>query len=241
MELDAEVLIDRGPDARLLVLLHGYGLPSSDLTDRLDRIDPEGRCSVVVPTAPFERKGRAIWHRALLSDPEGAAQQFHASVRALDVLLGRLADGLGTDLDRAVVGGFSQGGGLGIALLLAADLAHRPGAAFGVCSFPPAFGGFVVDRASAAGRPCFLSSAHGDHFAPIESSRAGAALLIELGLDLTYVETDTDHVMTDEAADAIGDWLARLDDVGDRREGHELLAGITGRHEHYDGLWQFAS
>ncbi len=241
MELAADVLIDRGPDARLLCLLHGYGLPSSDLTDRLALIDPQQQCTVVVPRAPFERKGRAIWHRALLSDPEGATAQFHESVALLDTMLGRLAGELGVDLDRAVVGGFSQGGGLGIALLLSAGITHRPGAAFGVCSFPPAFGGFVVDRAAAEGRPCFLSSAHGDHFAPIESSRAGAALLAELGLDLTYVETDTDHVMTDGAAVAVGDWLQRLDDTAERGEGHELFAGVTSRHEHYDGLWQYAS
>ncbi len=221
------------------MLNHGYGLPASDLTDRLGLIDPGGECTVVVTRAPFEHKGQAIWHRALLPAPEEATAQFHQSVASLDALMGSLVDELGSDLDRAVVGGFSQGGGIGIGLLLAAGISNRPGAAFGVCSFPPAFGGFVVDRAT-TGRPCFLSSAHGDHFAPIEASRAGAALLAGLGLDLTYVETDTDHVMTDEAADAVGNWLARLDDVADRREGHELFADIDGRHEHYDDLWQFA-
>ena len=222
-----------------MVLNHGYGLPASDLSDRLALIDPAGECTVVVTRAPFEHKGQAIWHRAVLPAPEEATAQFHQSVVSLDALLGHLVDELGADLDRAVVGGFSQGGGIGIGLLLAAGVSNRPGAAFGVCSFPPAFGGFVVDRA-AAGRQCFLSSAHGDHFAPIEASRAGAALLVGLGLDLTYVETDTDHVMTDEAADAVGKWLARLD-VADRREGHELFADVDGRHEHYDDLWQFAS
>lgn len=240
-DLAAEVLFDRGPDARLLVLLHGYGLPVEDLTDRLALIDPDGRCTVVVPQAPFERKGRPIWHRALVSAPDEAAAQFRASVGSLDTLLGRLARELGSDLDRAVVGGFSQGGGLGIALLLSAGIEHRPGAAFGICSFPPAFPGFVVDRVTAADRRCLLSSARRDHFAPIESSRAGAVLLAELGLDLTYVETEGEHVMTDEAAVAVGAWLTGLDDEPMRRDGHELLAGVTGRHEYYDGLWEYAS
>lgn len=221
------------------MLNHGYGLPASDLTDRLGLLDPTGECTVVVTRAPFEHRGQTIWHRAVLPAPEEAAAQFHQSVASLDALLGQLVDELGSDLDRAVVGGFSQGGGVGIGLLLAAGITNRPGAAFGICSFPPAFDGFVVDRA-AAGRPCFLSSAHRDHFAPIEASRAGAALLIDLGLDLTYVETESDHVITDDAAVAVGTWLARLDDEADRREGHELLAGITSRHEHYDGLRQYA-
>lgn len=241
LELEAEVLVDRGPGARLLVLLHGYRLPASDLTERLSLLDPGGRCTVVVPTGPYDRKGRAIWHRALLSAPEEAAAQFHQSVRSLDALLGRLAVEHGADLDRAVVGGFSQGGGLAIALLMAAGLEHRPGAAFGVCSFAPAFLGFVVDRAAVSGRACFLASARRDRFAPIESSRAGAVLLAELGLDLTYVETDSEHVMTDEAAAAVGAWLERLDTEPNRRDGHELFAGVTGRHEFYDGLWEYTN
>jgi predicted esterase len=253
LELEAEVLVDRGPGARLLVLLHGYRLPASDLTERLSLLDPGGRCTVVVPTGPYDRKGRAIWHRALLSAPEEAAAQFHQSVRSLDALLGRLAVDHGADLDRAVVGGFSQGGGLAIALLMAAGLEHRPGAAFGVCSFAPAFPGFVVDRAAVSGREgvsgrervsgraCFLASARRDRFAPIESSRAGAVLLAELGLDLTYVETDSEHVMTDEAATAVGAWLERLDTEPNRRDGHELFAGVAGRHEFYDGLWEYTN
>ena len=179
-----EIVERTGPQERLLVLLHGYGEPASDLRDRLDLIDPDARYLAVVPEAPFERKGRAIWHRAL-SDPEVAGQQYVASTAALDALLGAL--GAETDLDPlgAVVGGFSQGGGLALGLLLGADVAHRPCAGFGICSFPPPVRGLRVDRRAAAGRPYLLSSARLDHFAPIEASRAGAVLLREAGLALT--------------------------------------------------------
>ena len=41
--LGYRVLERRGPQDRLLVLCHGYGLPVSDLTDRLELLDPDGR------------------------------------------------------------------------------------------------------------------------------------------------------------------------------------------------------
>lgn len=222
------------------MLLHGYGEPSSDLVDRLGLIDPDGRFLTVVPEAPFERKGRAIWHRAL-SVPDEAEAQFRTSVAAIDALLGGLEAETGLAAADAVVGGFSQGGGLALGLLLGADVAHRPSAGFGVCSFPPPVRGLRVDRAAAAGRPYFLSSARQDHFAPIEASRSGAVLLRDTGLDLTYAETDGAHEMTDEAAQQVGAWLADLS-RGERTAGDDdLLVGVTARSGLYDGLWELVT
>jgi len=208
--LEGEIIERDGPQERLLVLLHGYGEPVADLTDRLDRIDPHARFLAVAPPAPFEHKGKAIWHRALTA-PDEAGRQFLASMAAIDAYLGELAERTGRSAAEAVVGGFSQGGGLALALLLAGGIVHRPAAAFGVCSFPPHIVGFPFDPAAADGRPFLLWSARADRFAPIESSRAGAATLIDCGLAVTYRETDGGHVMSDDAADAIGAWLGDLD------------------------------
>lgn len=221
--LDAHVVQAPDRPARLLVLVHGYGEPVDDLTDRLGLIDPEGRHLVVAPRAPFEHKGQAIWHRALTAG-EVAGEQFLASLAAIDDLLGRLETAHGLPASEAVVGGFSQGGGLGIAMLLAADVAHRPAGAFGICSFAPHIAGFRVDRSAAAARPAFLASAHQDRFAPIESSRASAAALVGAGLELTYAETPGAHVVTDEAAGLAGAWLAALDGGPPPDRGAALLA-----------------
>lgn len=233
-----DILERSGPQSRLLVLLHGYGESPLDLTDRIDLLDPDGRWLAVAPDAPFERKGRAIWHRALTTDPAAAARQFDASLDALDALLGALQAETGLAAADAVVGGFSQGGGLGIGLLLRADITNRPAAGFGVCSFPPAFPGFRADRTAAAGRPYYLSSAHRDRYAPIEASRGGAALLRTMGLDLTYAETAGEHVMTDEAAVGVGQWLDALADGRAPERGADLLAGVSGRNEFYEELWE---
>ncbi|MFN8018895.1 MAG: hypothetical protein U0P45_12325 [Acidimicrobiales bacterium] len=226
--------------ARLLVLVHGYGEPVATLTDRLALIDPERRHLVVAPEGPFEHKGQTIWHRALHAGDE-ADQQFRASLAAIDDLLGRVEDEHGLPASEAIVGGFSQGGGLGIAMLLGADVAHRPRGAFGVCSFAPHISGFRVDRAAATGRPCLLTSAHQDHFAPIEVSRAGAVALQQAGLDLTFAETDGGHVMTDEAAATVGRWLAWLDGGEPVERGHDLLADVGPRADYLEELWELVS
>ncbi len=224
------------------MLLHGYGEPSRDLVERLDLLDPDGRFLAVVPEAPFERRGRAIWHRALSSRDE-AEGQFGLSVEAIDALLGVVAEETALAPTESVVGGFSQGGGLALGLLLGADVVHRPSAGFGVCSFPPPVRGLRVDRAAAAGRPYFLSSAQQDHFAPIEASRAGAVLLRDTGLALAYAETDGAHEMTDGAARQVGAWLEGLGG-GDRPadpHGDALLAGVGARSGLYDGLWELVT
>lgn len=238
--LSSTVLDRVGAQDRLLVLLHGYGEPIEQLSSRVDLLDPDGTFKVVLPHAPFERGGRAIWHRALTARAEAEAQYVQSLV-AIDRHLGELEQDLGLPVADAVVGGFSQGGGLALGLLLSADVRHVPAAAFGVCSFPPVVEGFRVERAACAGRPYFLSSARADHFADIEVSRGGAALLRDVGLDVTYVESDGAHEMTDEAARQIGAWLAGVGHadrvpVGERA-GHDLLAGIDGLDGRFAGLW----
>jgi predicted esterase len=237
LPLDTQLLPRDGVGERLLVLLHGYGLPASDLTDRLAVLDPHRRCTVAVPTAPFEHKGKDIWHRALSTSAATAAQQYRDSLLLLDELLGALEAATGLAAAEAIVGGFSQGGGLGYGLLVAADLEHRPAAAFGICSFPPAFEGFRVDEAAAVGRPCFMASARRDHFAPIEGSRAGACRLRDAGLDLTYVEMDTEHEMTDEAALAAGRWIDAVAAGRPVTGFDDVLDRVGTGAGFYDGLW----
>ena len=230
-------IVDRGRSPeRLLVLVHGYGLPIADLTDRLHLIDPEGAFLVATPHGPYRHKGQVIWHKPARST--GAEEQYLGSLAALDDLLGTLQRTTGLAAADAVVGGFSQGGGLGLSLLFHADVVHRPAAAFGIYSFPAGVRGFRVDRAAATGRPAFLSGALRDRFGPIEQHRGGAALIASTGVDLTYLEDDADHDMSDLAAAEVGEWLASVR-AGTLVPGvgRALYAGVRAP-DLYDGLWE---
>jgi predicted esterase len=238
LELHHRTLPDRGPATRLLVLVHGYGESPDALTGRLDLLDPEGRFHVVVPDAPFEHRGARIWHRALSTSPELAAEQYVASMHALDRLLVAVCAATGLPSDTAVVGGFSQGGGLAFGLLASADVITRPAAAFGVCSFAPSIGGFRVDPAAALGRACLAVSASRDHFAPPELSRVSAAALAAIGLEVSYEEIDSAHEMTDEAAAIVGRWLSTPAEERRRGRSDELLRDADVSSSFYDGLWE---
>jgi predicted esterase len=211
-DLDHEVVERRGPQDRLLLLLHGYGQSPHELTSRLDLLDPDGRYRAVVPTGPLRKKGRPIWFRALSGDSEEANQQFLASFAQLDDFLDARCAELGLDRSQAVVGGFSQGAGLAMGLLLAASGRARPAACLSFCGFAPFVPGFRADPDAAAGRPVLFVGAERDRYVTAQDNRETADALAHLGLHVTYAPLDIEHVLTDEAARAAAPWLAEVAD-----------------------------
>lgn len=199
-----------GPQDRLLFLIHGYGEPPSMLVDHLDRLDPDGRYAVVTPIAPFAKKGKPIWHRALNGGSSEATEQFLRSLAALQRDLAKLVANGGFDSDEVVVGGFSQGAGLASALMLGADGPVRPAACLAFCGFVPPVAGLRVDLARAEGRPFFLSSATDDSFVSLDASHASAACFEVFGFDVTAHELHCRHEINGEAASLAGAWLADI-------------------------------
>ena len=59
----------------------------------------------------------------------------------------------------------------------------------------------------------------------------------EVGIELTYAEVDTEHVMSDEAAVLAGRWLAAVlrDEAPTGFE--ELPVGVDAREGFYEDLW----
>jgi phospholipase/carboxylesterase len=228
--LDYELATRSGAQDRLLVLLHGYGEPASSLLDRVDQLDPQARFLAVAPTAPFDKDGRPVWHRAMGGDSELAMTQLLQSLAAIDRFVDQIAAETGLERERAVVGGFSQGGGLAYALLLAASAAPPPAAAFGICSFPPPIPDYGIDPARVVGHPVFLTGALRDRFAPIDMSREAAVVLADLGLAVSYHETDSEHVLTDEAWLLAAQWL---DEVCEGRPPTTALPVVGDTSAHY--------
>ena len=202
-------VVDRpGSPSRLLVLLHGYGETPAALVDRLGLIDPAGEYLVVTPHAPFDKGGHPVWHRALYDGSPEPRQQWADSVASLDAFLDDIAAETDLSRDEAVVGGFSQGGSLGLGLLVAPHITS-PAAVFGICTFVPWRAGAPAPPAAQERRPVLLTGATDDRFGSVELARDGALGLEDLGFDTTFAELPGEHTVTDEAAAVVGRWLAR--------------------------------
>ncbi len=208
--LEYDVIERTGPQDRLLLLTHGYGESPRPLVERLHLIDPDAAFLAVAPHAPFDKDGHPLWHRALSKDTQEARDQFAVSVRSLDALLDVLE--ARTELARtdAVIGGFSQGGGISLGLLQAPG-AVPPAAVYGISTFVPWAGArFPREPGPVTGRPILLTGASEDRFAPVEVAEQGARSLADEGFAVTYVEVPGEHEITDEAARHVGEWLARV-------------------------------
>jgi predicted esterase len=234
--LDLEVVERRGPQERLLVLIHGYGESPAMLTDRIDQLDPGARCLTVAPHGPFDKKGRAIWHRALTAGSELAAAQYLASHRLLHELIDGCCDEFDLPRDTVIVGGFSQGAGLAVGLTLAPAGRPRPSACLAFCGFAPPVPGLEVDRRTPLDVALLLTAATTDEFLPLDASQQSAALLADLGAHVLFRQVGGGHELTDEAAELAGHWLGTVL-AGDDVEGDIPVLDENPLADTLAGLW----
>src|SRR5690242_6496999 len=111
-------LIQGSNAQRLLLLIHGYGADEVDLGGLLPYLDPEGVFAAVMPRGPLAAAGTPgyMWYDLMGTDPEAAAQHFTHAMAELDALVDEQCAALGFERSHAIFGGFSQGGGLALAL-----------------------------------------------------------------------------------------------------------------------------
>jgi predicted esterase len=188
----------------VLIVLHGYE------DEPGGRIDPSALDGwrVVTPRGPIERPGGPAW---FASDDDGpvSAHLVHA-LDQLDELVGREAQAG----SRVVVGGYSQGGAVALALALRAE---RRSAAdlrgvFCVNGWLPHDDAVTYDptRLVAAGTPALIVASEGDEVVPVQSGRSAARVLERGGVAVTYVEVPGDHHPGLDAFSAVADWLDAL-------------------------------
>jgi phospholipase/carboxylesterase len=185
-------------DAPLIVLMHGRGASRFDLVP-LGQHMP-ARANVVFPEAPFDAaqwgygQGSA-WYRFLGHNrPEPAS--FARSLDELHQLIAQL------DPPKVVVGGFSQGGTVGLGYALSTD---RP--VDGVLNFS----GFLADHPlvdaapdTVAGTTFFWGHGRQDPAIPFELAIEGRAALRAAGATLEAHDYDIGHwIAPEELKDAI--------------------------------------
>src|SRR6478752_8740644 len=109
-------IIKSGSAERLLLLVHGYGADERDLGALVPYLDPDGKLAVVLPRAPLEAPGTPgfMWYE--FGRPESGLNEGPDALAELDTLVDEQCKELGFDRSEAIFGGFSQGGGLALAL-----------------------------------------------------------------------------------------------------------------------------
>ena len=203
MDLVTHVVANGPSVARLFLLVHGKGADEHDLEPLLPHLDPEGRFQFVLPRAPLPFPPGFTWYTTD-GIPKGGPELV-ASVDALDDLLeGVCAEG-GFDRGQAIVGGFSQGAALCLALGLRRSRRARPAGVLAMSGFLPETPGIDYDFENAP--PVLVQHGSTDPLIPVDRGRDAARTLSDAGVPVVYREYPMAHqVAVESLADAAA-WL----------------------------------
>lgn len=210
-----------GSGTPVLVLMHGRGADPSDLAGLRGWLPEE--VALVLPRAPFSGDSWGYgpgwaWYRYEGGDrPE--EQSFRASQTDLERLIEDLPAVLGYEPGPTVVGGFSQGGTMGIGYAL-----RKPGAVAGVLNlsgFLPSHPDVPVTPEAVRGQRFFWGHGTADPAVPFALAERGRAALKAAGAELHVWSYPMGHGITrPEVEEAVG-WLTSviLADDGAPHEG----------------------
>jgi phospholipase/carboxylesterase len=196
-----------GEPEGLLVLFHGRGADEHDLFPLLDLLDPERRLLGVTPRGPLSLPpGGAHWYAVReigYPDPSTFLPTYGTVAEWLDGLAEETAIGP----ERTVLGGFSQGAVMALALALGAGR-PTPAAVLALSGFVPAVDGWTAD-VERPGLAAFVTHGRRDPVIPVEFGRATRDLLEPSPVDVTYVETDAAHHVDPRTLAELPAWLER--------------------------------
>jgi thioredoxin 1 len=195
--------------SRVLVLAHGYGADEQDLGGLLSYLDPEGRFLTALPRGPVAAPPGFAWYdiASVGADTGAADATFLSSLDALDDLLDEVCAAHDKPRDEAIVGGFSQGGALAVALgLRRSDRAH-PAGVLAMSTYLAEMDGLAYDWEAAAEIPVLVEHGTDDPMMPVERGRAAALTLEEHGVPVTYAEYPMGHQVSMDSVQKAHEWL----------------------------------
>ena len=203
--------IDRDGVDRLLFLMHGYTAEQHHLASYVPLVDPDERFTAIAPRGPLTMPDGdgAGWWSIDLETFEQDLTQFVPSLETLEAFIADEAAAAGVPLERVVLGGFSQGGYLSLAL------AGKPGApryagVWAICCGVPKAPGLEVDLSGGEGRPALFQWGNRDVFIGPDQPKEVIATLEAGGWDLRHHEYDMAHSQTIEMMIDAREWLAGL-------------------------------
>jgi phospholipase/carboxylesterase len=182
-----------------LVLFHGRGADEHDLYPLLDLLDPQRRLAGYTPRGPLALLplGAHLYVVPRVGFPD---RDTFASSYAL---ASEWVDGLGFPPERIVLGGFSQGAVMSLALGLGVGR-PRPAAIAAFSGFVPAVDGWEPDL-DAPLPPVAIGHGTHDDVIPVSFARAARDLLGEA--NVLYREYPLGHAIDPEFLDEVRRWL----------------------------------
>lgn len=191
-----------------LVLLHGRGVDENDLYPLLDALDPDRRLVGLTPGAPLTNVppgGRHWYVIEEVGQPD--EETFVASMGMTAGFVDAFLRERGVEWDRTVIGGFSQGGAVAMALALGTG---RPRAAglLAMSCFLPMVRGWRIDISAKRGMPAYVTHGTYDNIIPVGFGRRVRDELAEGKLEVTYRETRVQHSIDPELLPEMRTWVA---------------------------------
>ncbi len=208
MSLTTYRLEREGAD-RLLFLLHGWSAEQHHLAAYVPLVDPDERFTAICPRAIHELPGTdgASWYDRADGVPvPDSFRDALGQVAAFVESQARIAD---IPLDRCVLGGFSQGGFLALALALRVD-APRFAGVWAMCCGLPEVDGVELDLSSGTGTRALIQVGEQDTIIPPERGRAAAAALRDAGWSVTEAGYPMGHTQRIEMLVDARAWLTGI-------------------------------
>lgn len=208
MQLKLYTIDGRGEPTRLLFLIHGYSANEFHLAAYGPLVDPEARFLVAAPRGPIHIPADgAAWWDLDLDTFEFDYSMLPASLAALDRTIDQLCAERGMDRSQAVVGGFSQGAALALALGFRLGAPRLAGI---VCLSGFVLEPHLIDWNVASNRevPVFVGHGDDDPFIGTERLEQTLSTLREAGVD---VESHRYPIAHDISLDELNDlrvWLS---------------------------------
>ena len=203
--------IDRDGADRLLILLHGWSAEQHHLAAYVPLVDPDERFTAVCPRAPHDlpEGDGASWYDRTAAGPDATS-----FLRTFDVVDAFVADEMarsGIGPERTVLGGFSQGGFLALALALRPTSPEYAGV-WAMCCALPEIDGLELDLTpeSGHGRPTLIQVGEHDPIIPPERGRAAASALADAGWNVSTHGYDMAHSQRIEMMVDAQAWLATI-------------------------------
>ena len=202
----------RGEHAeRLALLVHGFGADERDLPGLLPYLDAGGKYLAVAPRGAIAAPPGFSWFDfgGAPHPDTGLPMGFEDSLAALDTLVDESCEEHGFDRAQSIFVGFSQGGGMALALALGRGVGTRPAAVVAMSTFLPP--GFDLDDEAQRIVPVFVAHGTNDPLVPVARGRALARTLEAGGASVVYREYPMEHQVALEEIQEARAWLDRVE------------------------------